>query len=169
MVWLVLVIRRLNPLCVGGSFFNNAEATRDLVTRVLLNAKTMNNISESLVLQPYLTVASHATNQGIQLLHWEAIDGEWEKAVMNLGNNPQAVVDYGNNVFNNVTSFSHVNRFYGYNGYNGGILAIWRNMTLANDDKRGVFRNLSYQPLRGYSTRYQGNDGLKQGSMAPPQ
>ncbi|MBF1370148.1 MAG: hypothetical protein HXN12_09730, partial [Porphyromonadaceae bacterium] len=36
----------------GGSFFANAEATRDLVTRVLLNAKTMNNISESLVLQP---------------------------------------------------------------------------------------------------------------------
>ena len=68
--WLVLVITRLNPLRVGGSFFNNAEATRDLVTRVLLNAKTMNSISESLVLQPYVTVASHATNQGIQLLHW---------------------------------------------------------------------------------------------------
>ena len=161
---LALVIRRLNPLCVGGSFFNNAEATRDLVTRVLLNAKTMNNISESLVLQSYITVASHATNQGIQLLHWGAIDGEWEKAVMNLGNNRQAVVDYGN-TFNSVTSFSHVNRFY---GYNGGILALWRNTTLANDDKRGVFGNLTYQPLRGYSTRYH-NDGLKQGSMAPPQ
>lgn len=164
MGWLVLVIRCLNPLCVGSSFFNNAEATRDLVTRVLLNAKTMNNISESLVLQSYITVASHATNQGIQLLHWGAIDGEWEKAVMNLGNNRQAVVDYGN-TFNSVTSFSHVNRFY---GYNGGILAPWRNMTLANDDKRGVFGNLTYQPLRGYSTRYH-NDGLKQGSMAPPQ
>ena len=149
----------------GGSFFNNAEATRDLVTRVLLNAKTMNNISESLVLQSYITVASHATNQGIQLLHWGAIDGEWGKAVMNLGNNRQAVVDYGNNVFNNVTRLSRVNRFY---GYNGGILALWRNTTLANDDKRGVFGNLPYQPLRGYSTRYH-NDGLKQGSMAPPQ
>ncbi|MGYP000868427688 len=168
MGWLVLVIRCLNPLCVGSSFFNNAEATRDLVTRALLNAKTMNSISESLVLRPYITVASHATNQGIQLLHWGAIGGEWEKAVMNLGNNRQAVIDYGN-TFNSVTSFSHVNRFYGYNGYNGGILALWRNTTLANDDKRGVFGNLTYQPLHGYSTRYQGNDGLKQGSMAPPQ
>ena len=145
----------------GSSFFANAEATRDLVTRVLLNAKTMNNISESLVLQPYTTVVGHATNQGIQLLHWGAIDGEWEKAVMNLGNNRQAVVDYGNNVFNNVTRLSRVNRFYGYNGYNGGILALWRNPSLGNDDKRGVFRNLTYQPLRGYSTKYQGNDGLK--------
>lgn len=145
----------------GSSFFANAEATRDLVTRVLLNAKTMNNISESLVLQPYTTVVGHATNQGIQLLHWGAIDGEWEKAVMNLGNNRQAVVDYGNNVFNNVTRLSRVNRFYGYNGYNGGILALWRNPALGNDDKRGVFRNLTYQPLRGYSTKYQGNDGLK--------
>ncbi len=145
----------------GGSFFANAEATRDLVTRVLLNAKTMNNISESLVLQPYATVVSHATNQGIQLLHWGAIDDEWEKAVMNLGNNRQAVVDYGNNVFNNVTRLSRVNRFYGYNGYNGGILALWRNTALTPpDDKRGVFRNLTYQPLRAYSTTYQGNNGL---------
>ena len=144
----------------GGSFFANAEATRDLVSRVLLNAKTMNNISESLVLQPYATVVSHATNQGIQLLHWGAIDGEWEKAVMNLGNNRQAVVDYGNNVFNNVTRLSLVNRFYGYNGYNGGILALWRNTALTPpDDKRGVFRNLTYQPLRTYSTTYQGNKG----------
>lgn len=144
----------------GGNFFANAEATRDLVTRVLLNAKTMNNISESLVLQPYATVVSHATNQGIQLLHWGAIDGEWEKAVMNLGNNRQAVVDYGNNVFNNVTRLSHVNRFYGYTGYNGGILALWRNTALTPpDDKRGVFRNLTYQPLRTYSTTYQGNKG----------
>ena len=144
----------------GGSFFANAEATRDLVTRVLLNAKTMNNISESLVLQPYATVVSHATNQGIQLLHWGAIDGEWEKAVMNLGNNRQAVVDYGNNVFNNVTRLSRVNRFYGYNGYNGGILALWRNTALTPpDDKRGVFRNLTYHPLRTYSTTYQGNKG----------
>ena len=153
----------------GSSFFANAEATRDLVTRVLLNAKTMNNISESLVLQPYTTVVGHATNQGIQLLHWGAIDGEWEKAVMNLGNNRQAVVDYGNNVFNNVTRLSRVNRFYGYNGYNGGILALWRNPALGNDDKRGVFRNLTYQPLRGYSTKYQGNDGLKQSPIASPQ
>ena len=144
----------------GGSFFANAEATRDLVTRVLLNAKTMNNISESLVLQPYASVVSHATNQGIQLLHWGAIDDEWEKAVMNLGNNRQAVVDYGNNVFNNVTRLSRVNRFYGYNGYNGGILALWRNTALTPpDDKRGVFRNLTYQPLRTYSTTYQGNKG----------
>ena len=153
----------------GSSFFANAEATRDLVTRVLLNAKTMNNISESLVLQPYTTVVGHATNQGIQLLHWGAIDGEWEKAVMNLGNNRQAVVNYGNNVFNNVTRLSPVNRFYGYNGYNGGILALWRNPALGNDDKRGVFRNLTYQPLRGYSTKYQGNDGLKQSPIASPQ
>ena len=144
----------------GGSFFANAEATRDLVTRVLLNAKTMNNISESLVLQPYASVVSHATNQGIQLLHWGAINGEWEKAVMNLGNNRQAVVDYGNNVFNNVTRLSRVNRFYGYNGYNGGILALWRNTALTPpEDKRGVFRNLTYQPLRTYSTTYQGNKG----------
>lgn len=153
----------------GDNFFANAEATRDLVTRVLLNAKTMNNISESLVLQPYATVVSHATNQGIQLLHWGAIDGEWEKAVMNLGNNRQAVVDYGNNVFNNVTRLSRVNRFYGYNGYNGGILALWRNPAIANDDKRGVFRNLTYQPLRAYSTKYQGNDGFDQGPVSTPQ
>ena len=143
-----------------GGFFENAEATRDLVSRVLLNAKTMNGVTEAQVLQPYVSVKHLATNKGIQLLHWGAIDGEWEKAVMNLGDNRQAVVDYGNNVFNNVTRLSRVNRFYGYNGYNGGILALWRNTALTPpDDKRGVFRNLTYQPLRTYSTTYQGNKG----------
>ena len=144
----------------GGGFFANAEATRDLVTRVLLNAKTMNNISESLVLQPYATMVSHASNMGIQLLHWGAIDREWEKVVMGYGNDRQKVIDYGNNTFNNVTSLSRVNRFYGYNGYNGGILALWRDKNNPADDKRGVFRNFTYQPLRTYSTKYQGNNGL---------
>ena len=144
----------------GGGFFANAEATRDLVTRVLLNAKTMNNISESLVLQPYATVVSHASNMGIQLLHWGAIDREWEKVVMGYGNDRQKVIDYGNNTFNNVTSLSRVNCFYGYNGYNGGILALWRDKNNPADDKRGVFRNFTYQPLRTYSTKYQGNNGL---------
>ena len=143
-----------------GGFFANPEATRDLVSRVLLNAKTMNGVTEAQVLQPYASVKHLATNKGIQLLHWGAIDGEWEKAVMDLGNNRQAVVDYGNNVFNNVTRLSRVNRFYGYNGYNGGILALYRHLDIPNDDKRGVFRNFTYQPLRAYSTTYQGNNGL---------
>ena len=152
-----------------GGFFENAEATRDLVTRVLLNAKTMNGVTEAQVLQPYASVKHLATNKGIQLLHWGAIDREWEKNVMNLGNDRQAVVDYGNNVFNNVTSLSRVNRFYGYNGYNGGILALYRHLDIPNDDKRGVFRNYTYQPLRGYSTKYQGNDGFDQSPVSSPQ
>ena len=152
-----------------GGFFENAEATRDLVSRVLLNAKTMNGVTEAQVLQPYVSVKHLATNKGIQLLHWGAIDGEWEKAVMNLGDNRQAVVDYGNNVFNNVTRLSRVNRFYGYNGYNGGILALYRHTDIANDDKRGLFRNFTYQPLRAYSTKYQGNDGFDQSPVSSPQ
>ena len=143
-----------------GGFFANPEATRDLVSRVLLNAKTMNGVTEAQVLQPYASVKHLATNKGIQLLHWGAIEGEWEKKVMDLGNNRQAVVDYGNNVFNNVTRLSRVNRFYGYNGYNGGILALYRHLDIPNDDKRGLFRNFTYQPLRAYSTTYQGNNGL---------
>ena len=144
----------------GGKFFANAEATRDLVSRVLLNAKTMSGVTEAQVLQPYASVKHLATNKGIQLLHWGAIEGEWEKAVMDRGNNRLAVLDYGNNVFNNVTRLSRVNRFYGYNGHNGGILALWRNTTLTPpDDKRGLFRNFTYQPLRTYSTTYQGNKG----------
>ena len=152
-----------------GGFFENAEATRDLVSRVLLNAKTMNGVTEAQVLQPYVSVKHLATNKGIQLLHWGAIDREWEKAVMNLGDNRQAVVDYGNNVFNNVTRLSRVNRFYGYNGYNGGILALYRHTDIANDDKRGLFRNFTYQPLRAYSTKYQGNDGFDQSPVSSPQ
>ena len=51
------------------------------------------------------------------------------------------------------------NRFYSYNGYNGGILSLHHDGS-SNFDAHRSFRNLTYQPLRAYSTTYQGDNGF---------
>ena len=138
---------------------SNAPA-RGMVTRALINGDLVTGVTKDKVLKPYSEAKHFSKQRGLKLLHWGVVNEQWEKAVIELGNNPQAVVDYGDNVFNNVTSNSYVNRFYSYGAFNGGIFSLWRNTAIPNDDKTGSFRNLTYQPLRAYSTKYQGDNGL---------
>ena len=139
---------------------DNKQA-QGLVTRVLLSADQKTGVTKERLLRPYSEVKGFTSERGFKLLHWGVVKDEWEKTVIELGNNPVAVGNYGDNVFNNVTGNSYVNRFYGYNGFDGGIFSLWRDENNAADDKRGVFRNLTYQPLRAYSLKYQGDDGLR--------
>ena len=136
-------------------------STAGRVSRVLLNANVMSSLTKDDILKPYSVMKDKAENTGIQLLHWGVVDQQWEKAVIELGNQPAKVQDYAKE-FNNVTSLkaSIKNRFYGYNGIDGGILTIWRNPAVQNNDITGVFYSNNYQPLRAYSLKYQGNDGF---------
>lgn len=132
------------------------------VSRVLLNANVMSSLTKDDILKPYSVMKDKAENTGIQLLHWGVVDQQWEKAVIELGNQPAKVVKYAEGTFNNVISqqTSIQNRFYGYNGIDGGLLTIWRNPAVPNNDITGVFYSNNYQPLRAYSLKYQGNDGF---------
>ena len=144
------------------ALFNLAnKQAKGLVTRVLLSADQKTGVTKERLLRPYSEVKGFTSERGFKLLHWGVVKDQWEKAVIELGNNPVAVGNYGDNVFNNVTGNSYVNRFYGYNGFDGGIFSLWRNAAVPNDDKTGSFRNLTYQPLRAYSLKYQGDDGLR--------
>ena len=144
------------------ALFNLAnKQAKGLVTRVLLSADQKTGVTKERLLRPYSEVKDFTSEKGFKLLHWGVVKDQWEKAVIELGNNPVAVGNYGDNVFNNVTGNSYVNRFYGYNGFDGGIFSLWRNTAVPNDDKTGSFRNLTYQPLRAYSLKYQGDDGLR--------
>ena len=144
------------------ALFNLAnKQAQGLVTRVLLSADQKTGVTKERLLRPYSEVKGFTSEKGFKLLHWGVVKDQWEKAVIELGNNPVAVGNYGDNVFNNVTGNSYVNRFYGYNGFDGGIFSLWRNTAVPNDDKTGSFRNLTYQPLRAYSLKYQGDDGLR--------
>ena len=136
-------------------------STAGLVSRVLLNANVMSSLTKDDILKPYSVMKDKAENTGIQLLHWGVVDQQWEKAVIELGNQPAKVVKYAEDIFNNVISqqTSIQNRFYGYNGIDGGILTIWRNPAVQNNDITGRFYSNNYQPLRAYSTKYQGDKG----------
>ena len=136
-------------------------STAGKVSRVLLNAYIMDGLTKDDLLKPYSTLKSKATRPGIQLLHWGVVDGQWEKDVIGLGNNLGEVQKYAIKNFNEVNSRqkSIRNRFYGYNGIDGGILTIWRNPAVQNNDITGHFYNYNYQPLRAYSTKYQGDEG----------
>ena len=136
-------------------------STAGLVSRVLLNANVMSSLTKDDILKPYSVMKDKAENTGIQLLHWGVVDQQWEKAVIELGNQPAKVVKYAEDIFNNVISqqTSIQNRFYGYNGIDGGLLTIWRNPAVQNNDITGVFYSNNYQPLRAYSTKYQGDKG----------
>jgi len=137
-------------------------STAGRVSRVLLNANVMSSLTKDDILKPYSVMKDKAENTGIQLLHWGVVDQQWEKAVIELGNQPAKVVKYAEDIFNNVISqqTSIQNRFYGYNGIDGGILTIWRNPAVQNNDITGRFYSNNYQPLRAYSLKYQGNDGF---------
>ena len=148
-----------NPFVYGQE--SPVYSTAGRVSRVLLNAKVMSSLTKDDILKPYSVMKDKAKNTGIQLLHWGVVKDQWEKAVIELGNQPAKVQDYAKE-FNNVTTLkaSIKNRFYGYNGIDGGILTIWRNPAVQNNDITGVFYSNNYQPLRAYSLKYQGNDGF---------
>lgn len=148
-----------NPFVYGQE--SAVYSTAGMVSRVLLNANVMNSLTKDDILKPYSVMKDKAKNTGIQLLHWGVVKDQWEKAVIELGNQPAKVQDYAKE-FNNVTSLkaSIKNRFYGYNGIDGGILTIWRNPAVQNNDITGFFYSNNYQPLRAYSLKYQGNDGF---------
>ena len=158
------------PICLSGNaaspFVYGQESavysTAGRVSRVLLNANVMSSLTKDDILKPYSVMKDKAENTGIQLLHWGVVDQQWEKAVIELGNQPAKVVKYAEDTFNNVISqqTSIQNRFYGYNGIDGGILTIWRNPAVQNNDITGRFYSNNYQPLRAYSLKYQGNDGF---------
>ena len=148
-------------------FAPGSKPASGMVTRALLSADLFNNVDETEVLQTYASLKASRQSlpdkgmeSGIKLVHWGVVKDQWELAVIKLGNDYDKVVDYGKNTFNEVTSLSIVNRFYGYNGFDGGLFTLWRNKQLENDDKTGLFRKYIYQPMRAYSLKYQGDNGL---------
>ena len=132
--------------------------TRGMVTRVLINANVMDGVSEAELLKSYSEMKDKKTVPGIQLQHWGTVPGEWEDDAMRIGNNVGELKTLINEI-NKTNRTAISNRFYSYNGYSGGILFL-KNNGSANFDLRGTYRNFTYQPLRAYSTTYQGDNGF---------
>ena len=141
-------------------FGRDAEPTRGMVTRILINANEVRDVfKDDKYLKPYSEVKTFATVDGIKLLHWGTVPGQWEYEAMQIGNNKTRLKQLIEEV-NKVSRAPILNRFYGYNSFKGGIYYS-RNGGRADDDVRGLFSDNTYQPMRAYSTTYQGDDGRK--------
>ena len=137
-----------------------AEPTRGMVTRILINANEVRGVFKyDKYLKPYSEVKTFDTVDGIKLLHWGTVPGQWEYEAMQIGNNKTRLKQLIEEV-NKVSRAPILNRFYGYNSFKGGIYYS-RNGGRADDDVRGLFSDNTYQPMRAYSTTYQGDDGKK--------
>lgn len=141
-------------------FGRGAEPTRGMVTRILINANEVRDVfKDDKYLKPYSEVKTFGTADGIKLVHWGTVPGQWEYEAMKIGDNKTRLKQLIEDV-NKVSRPPIENRFYGYNSFKGGIYYS-KNNGGANDDVRGLFSNYTYQPLRAYSTTYQGDDGTK--------
>lgn len=137
-----------------------AEPTRGMVTRILINANEVRNVfKDDKYLKPYSEVKSFGSAEGIKLVHWGTVAGQWEDDAMRKAYDETGLKQLIEDL-NATTRVAMTNRFYGYNAFNGGIYYA-KNFGGANHDVRGFYSNYTYQPLRAYSTTYQGDDGRK--------
>lgn len=137
-----------------------AEPTRGMVTRILINANEVQDVlKKDAYLEPYSTVKTLKTVEGIKLVHWGTVAGQWEYDAMRKAYDKTGLKQLIEDL-NATTRVAMTNRFYGYNAFNGGIYYA-KNLGGANHDVRGFYSNYTYQPLRAYSTTYQGDDGRK--------
>ena len=137
-----------------------AEPTRGMVTRILINANEVRNVfKDDKYLEPYSEVKSFGSAEGIKLVHWGTVAGQWEDDAMRKAYDKTGLKQLIEDL-NATTRVAMTNRFYGYNAFNGGIYYA-KNLGGANHDVRGFYSNYTYQPLRAYSTTYQGDDGRK--------
>ena len=137
-----------------------AEPTRSMVTRILINANEVQDVlKKDAYLEPNSTVKTLKTVEGIKLVHWGTVAGQWEYDAMRKAYDKTGLKQLIEDL-NATTRVAMTNRFYGYNAFSGGIY-YGMNKGGANDDVRGLYSNFTYQPLRAYSTTYQGDDGRK--------
>ena len=136
------------------------EPTRGMVTRILINANEVRNVyKDDKYLKPYSEVKSFPISEGINLVHWGTIPGQWEDDAIKIGYDETRLKLLIEDL--NQTSRAPItNRFYGYSSLKGGV-HYSKNTGGPNDDVRGLFSNNTYQALRAYSTTYQGDDGRK--------
>lgn len=137
-----------------------AEPTRGMVTRILINANEVRGVfNNKKYLKPYSEVKSFPISEGINLVHWGTIPGQWEDDAIKIGYNETRLKQLIEDL-NQISRAPITNRFYGYSSLKGGV-HYSKNTGGPHDDVRELFSNNTYQALRAYSTTYQGDDGRK--------
>lgn len=150
----------------GNSFWQKPEVARDRVDRALLNVPTFdyNQISEEEILLDAGKDDFKTKTKAAPLMnHWcDAPQNVWMGKVLGQRDYYPMI----NFMINNYFPTDHertTNRIYGFADTKGGIWVITPRSKTSSEYKivSGRLRTYTYQVLRPYSTKYQGNEGFR--------
>ncbi|MBF1369108.1 MAG: hypothetical protein HXN12_04285 [Porphyromonadaceae bacterium] len=163
----------------GNRFWQNPEVARDRVDRALLNVPTFdhNQISEFELLQDAGRAEFGNKTKAAPLMnHWgDAPSNVWySKIIGKYSSLVQSVIDESSVIAEGDRNQTD-NRIYGFADPKGGIWVIAQRYNIVTYgsawDKekerkivKGRMRTYTYQVLRPYSTKYQGNEGFRNNS-----
>ena len=160
----------------GNRFWQNPEVARDRVDRALLNVPTFdhNQISEFELLQDAGRAEFGNKTKAAPLMnHWgDAPSNVWySKIIGKYSSIVQRVIDESSTIIEGASNQTD-NRIYGFADAKGGIWTLTQRYYVVNygsawdrsqESKivKGRMRTYTYQVLRPYSTKYQGNEGFR--------
>ena len=155
----------------GDNFWrNNLEVSRDRVDRVLLNVPTFdyNQIRKSDLLQDAgQTSFTNKTKAAPLMNHWGDAPGNvWYSEIIGKGAPTiNSVIARNSNIVEGATNQLN-NRIYGFHAAaTGGITVLTQRYNKAGAAEKGIvegrMRTYTYQVLRPYSSKYQGNQGFR--------
>ena len=159
----------------GDNFWrNNLEVSRDRVDRALLNVPTFdyNQISKNDLLQDAGSKPNfkNKTKAAPLMNHWgDAPDNVWYSEIIGKGAPTiNSVIARNSNIVEGATNQLN-NRIYGFHAAaTGGIWVLTQRYGKAGTAEKGIvegrMRTYTYQVLRPYSTKYQGNEGFRNNS-----
>ena len=143
----------------GDAFWHKPEVALDRVDRATLNVRTygFGQIAQADLQKTYLQLRTKTRAEAHLSIHW--CDGAMEAEFMDNSSSASALGSYiNNNIAIRGEGQKLMNRTYGFANVKGGIWTI--NKRVASDNIAPRVRSNTFQALRPYSTRYQGNDGF---------
>lgn len=147
----------------GDAFWHKAEVALDRVDRATLNVRTYGygQIAQADLQKTYSQLSTKTRAEAHLSIHW--CDGAMEAEFMDNSSSTTALGNYINNTLAVRGENDKIrNRTYGFANVKGGIWTI--NKRVASDNIAPRLRSNSFQALRPYSTRYQGNKGFETGN-----
>lgn len=147
----------------GDAFWHKAEVALDRVDRATLNVRTYGygQIAQADLQKTYRDLRTKTRAEAHLSIHW--CDGAMEAEFMDNSSSTTALGNYINNTLAVRDENDKIrNRTYGFANVKGGIWTI--NKRVASDNIAPRLRSNSFQALRPYSTRYQGNKGFETGN-----
>ena len=160
----------------GDVFWHNAEVSRDRVDRATLNVPTFdyNQISESEILKDAGKASFKTKTKAAPLMnHWcDAADNVWySKIIGKDAGTVNSVISTSSSIIEGAGNQTD-NRIYGFANTRGGVWVLTQRYNIVHYGNRqqrnaepgilrGRMRTYTYQVLRPYSTKYQGNEGFR--------